>query len=115
MAKKLSKLQEKEFLLFLEDISFSQPMDCMCICFELTDSKVISAPLSVKNCESAQEFCRFGTYIEVLPPLRMSSRTKQCVSQWMIFHEILSFLNFGESLSEIQVSLKFHKMAGALL
>jgi len=40
-------------------------MDRMYSCFDLTDSKVISATLSVRKSESSQDFCRFGAYFEV--------------------------------------------------
>jgi len=40
-------------------------MDRVYRCFDLTDSKVISATLSVRKSESPQDFCRFGAYFEV--------------------------------------------------
>jgi hypothetical protein len=52
VVKKLCNLQEKEFLGFLEEMALWQPMYRVYICFELTDSKVISAPVSVGKSES---------------------------------------------------------------
>jgi len=56
------------------------------IFFEMTDSKVISAPLSVRKSEFSQDFCRIGVNFKCLPSLCMS------FSQWSNFYEILNFL-----------------------
>jgi len=34
-------------------------------CFDLTNSKVISARVFVRKLESSQDLCRFGAYFEV--------------------------------------------------
>jgi hypothetical protein len=48
-----------ELSFFPKAVHFCQPMDRVYSCFDLTDSKVISATLSVKKSESSRAFCRF--------------------------------------------------------
>lgn len=46
-----------------------QPMDSVCSCFDLTDSKVLSTPLSLRKLESSQAFCRCGAHFKCVPKL----------------------------------------------
>jgi len=71
VVKEFCKLQEKESLGFL-----CQPIDRVYICFEMTDIKVISAPLSLRKFDFSQHFCSFGAVLKCLLPLCISSRTE---------------------------------------
>jgi len=72
--------------------------------FDLTDSKVVSAILYVRNCESSQDFCTFRAYFEVCALCRYASPELKIFSHWKIYHEIVYFLNFEESVLEFHVS-----------
>ena len=76
VVKKLCKLQENKSLGFLEEIPLCQPIDRVYICFEMTDIKVISDPLSLRKFDSSQDFCRIGFVSKCRPSLCMSSRTE---------------------------------------
>ena len=51
-----------ELRIFPKAKPFCHPMDRVYSCFDLTDSKVISATLSVRKSESSQDFRRFVAY-----------------------------------------------------
>jgi len=90
---KLCTLQEKETLGFLEQIRLCQPMDRLCICFELTESKVISALLSARKFVSPQDFCRIGAYYEVPSVSLYVFPNWTLVSLWTKCYYILNSLN----------------------
>jgi hypothetical protein len=94
---KLCTLQEKESLGFLEQIRLCQPMDRLCICFELTESKVISTLLSVRKSVSPQDFCRIGAYYEVPSVSLYVFPNWTLVSHWTKYYYILNSLTFGKS------------------
>jgi hypothetical protein len=54
-----------ELSLFLKAMLFFHPMDRVYICFDLTDSKMISATMCVRKTEFSQGLRRFGAYYEV--------------------------------------------------
>jgi len=109
------KTARKRILRILEEICLCQPNDRVFICFELTDSMVILATLSLRKSLSPQDFCRIAVNFKCLSSLCMSSRIEHFVSNWTNLYEILNFLTFGKCGSKVQVSLKSDKMAGALL
>ena len=74
--KEIMQTARRRIFRILEEIPLCQPIERVYVCFEMTDIKVISDPLSLRKFDSSQDFCRIGFVSKCRPSLCMSSRTE---------------------------------------